>query len=964
MVFLLILGLMAVSFILWRDVARLRARVDQLEDAAWSQSVVPTEFSTTEKRPAAMRSPAITIGGTTPPIDEAPPIAGAQQIATKPWVAPIADEPVEPSAEDIGRDEPRRALGFEELFGRRLPIWAGGVTLAVAGFLIVKYSIDSGLLSPVVRMILGLLFGSALIVAAEAALRGDLVVRDQRVRQALAGAGIATLYATILVAANIYQLIGPLTAIASMGLVTAAAVGLSLRFGAPSAVLGLVGGLAAPALVGSGAPNVPLLASYLALTVGGLCGVSRQQRWAWLGAGALVGGFGWGILLLLGGVMDAGSTISLGILIVLLGIAFPLVLLADRGAMLRLGAGLVGCAQMAALVALGGFAPLHWALFGLISAATIWLSRRELELRHLPAAGLTIALLLAGAWNDPDPVLLGAVLAGIVAIYGGAALYRLWRCGGALADAIAVAVIAAAVLVVPLIHFYALDGGDDQAFAMLALLGTAIAGGAAALGWRSAERIADWRFALLVATASGLGIAAAMFALPLWAVAPAGALVASALLLFARNAGDERIATCAWGFAAVTIGLLLAGLTPAQSDRATGRSAAVDWTQTLRWLVPAAMAIWFARTAKWTERNAVAGPFAVVLAYVAVAQFVPPIALPLIPALLLASLAVAIRPAPLPALVTSWVLVLLWAFAPLGQWLVQGLWSLLGEPFLSTDLPGLSDVALRLAFPAAAMGIVVGRADLPTRSRTVASGLAILFAAIATHALFKQLLMIGSEPRFVALGYAERTLWEAQLAAAALLAWQWRARTATIALATASLAHFAWYSLLIHNPLLMPQASGAWLIPAFVTAVALLWATQRVCLLPGLDRARDWARMLLIPLFALSLLRWAFAGPMLAQGTVGQAEDILRSLLGALIAIGFLQWGIRSSARDWRIASLVLMLATVAKVFLLDASGLDGLLRVASFAALGFSLIGIGWLYSRYLPDSGGNVPNESAGPI
>ena len=46
------------------------------------------------------------------------------------------------------------------------------------------------------------------------------------------------------------------------------------------------------------------------------------------------------------------------------------------------------------------------------------------------------------------------------------------------------------------------------------------------------------------------------------------------------------------------------------------------------------------------------------------------------------------------------------------------------------------------------------------------------------------------------------------------------------------------------------------------------------------------------------------------------------------------------------------MLAAVAKVFLSDAAGLDGLARIASFAALGFSLIGIGWLYARYLPES------------
>jgi uncharacterized membrane protein len=51
----------------------------------------------------------------------------------------------------------------------------------------------------------------------------------------------------------------------------------------------------------------------------------------------------------------------------------------------------------------------------------------------------------------------------------------------------------------------------------------------------------------------------------------------------------------------------------------------------------------------------------------------------------------------------------------------------------------------------------------------------------------------------------------------------------------------------------------------------------------------------------------------------------------------------------WRITSLVLMLGAIGKVFVFDASGLDGLARIGSFVALGFSLIGIGWLYSRHL---------------
>jgi uncharacterized membrane protein len=83
---------------------------------------------------------------------------------------------------------------------------------------------------------------------------------------------------------------------------------------------------------------------------------------------------------------------------------------------------------------------------------------------------------------------------------------------------------------------------------------------------------------------------------------------------------------------------------------------------------------------------------------------------------------------------------------------------------------------------------------------------------------------------------------------------------------------------------------------------------------------------------------------------MGQAEDIARSVLMIALAIAFLRHGIARSAQDWRIASLALMLGAVAKVFLLDAAGLDGLMRIASFAALGFSLIGIGWLYARHLP--------------
>lgn len=90
---------------------------------------------------------------------------------------------------------------------------------------------------------------------------------------------------------------------------------------------------------------------------------------------------------------------------------------------------------------------------------------------------------------------------------------------------------------------------------------------------------------------------------------------------------------------------------------------------------------------------------------------------------------------------------------------------------------------------------------------------------------------------------------------------------------------------------------------------------------------------------------------------MGQSEDLLRSLGGIVLAIGFLLWGARSGERSWRIGSLVLMVIAVLKVFLVDAAGLAGLARIASFMALGFSLIGIGWFYARQLRAP---VPDEA----
>jgi uncharacterized membrane protein len=64
-----------------------------------------------------------------------------------------------------------------------------------------------------------------------------------------------------------------------------------------------------------------------------------------------------------------------------------------------------------------------------------------------------------------------------------------------------------------------------------------------------------------------------------------------------------------------------------------------------------------------------------------------------------------------------------------------------------------------------------------------------------------------------------------------------------------------------------------------------------------------------------------------------------------------------------RHAALTVLSVTVAKVFLYDMADLTGLYRVASFLGLGLVLIGIGYVYRRFVfrPPPAGDQPAETA---
>lgn len=775
-----------------------------------------------------------------------------------PWRT--ADEMPEPAEEapepemSMSRPQAGASFSFEDIFGRKLPIWAGGITLAIAAILLVKYSIDAGLLSPAVRVILGLLFGAGLIGGAEWARREEERVGDVRIRQALAGAGIASLYASILAAVNLYGLIPGGVAFSGLAVATALALGLSLRFGMPSAILGLVGGLAAPALIGSTAPNLPLLCGYLGLAIGGLTAVARHQRWAWLGASALLGGAGWSLLLMVTGALSHADMLAIGLLVIALALALPLVAFQDKGATLLRGAsGLIGAVQMALLVSIGGFEMLQWGLYGLLSAGIVWLSTREAALRPFTLLGLAVALMLAIAWPHPGGREFALVMLAMAGIYGAPAMTRLWRANGTIVEALQIGALALGGYIASLTHFHG-AGLNDMRSAVLAFACALLPGAAAALGWKQEDNRSDARFTIVSAAAS-------------------------LLLLFAGHFGLPE----QWKAIAATLAIAMV----TEISRKTRSSA------------------------------------------------------------LFTSMAIFAGGAALAAL---------W---PIVEWSWAAIFSLSGKPVFVTALPSPMTTLHQLAIPALLSSVAAFRIwpMLRTEVRLGVAAIPATLGIASIHIFYKQLFALTSHYDFVHYGLGERLIWESLIMGAGYALWKRFGQAgAALALIAAAAAHGLWYNILLHNPMTVDQAVGSaplanLLLGVYGLPMLAMWLAGQIA--PEqekrLSRAFDIGRMLFVVMGAYALLRQLFTGSMLTYGSVGEFENILRSVLAIALAVGFLLWGIWRKKHDWRIASLLLMLGAVAKVFLFDISGLAGLLRIASFLALGFSLIGIGWLYSRFL---------------
>lgn len=198
----------------------------------------------------------------------------------------------------------KKRRSFEEEIGARWAVWVGGLTLALGAIFLLRFAVEAGVFTPVMRVGLAALLGSLSLGAGELLRRKDKAFFKDKLKigsleqsayipGVLTGVGIFTLFGAIYSAYALYGLIPALMAFIGMGLVSFTAFGLSLLQGPKIAALGLVGSLATPLLVSSDLSNYPMLFSYLAIVTVASLVLSRFKKWGWLAIAALFGALFW-----------------------------------------------------------------------------------------------------------------------------------------------------------------------------------------------------------------------------------------------------------------------------------------------------------------------------------------------------------------------------------------------------------------------------------------------------------------------------------------------------------------------------------------------------------------------------------------------------------------------------------------------------------------------------------------------
>lgn len=236
------------------------------------------------------------------------PSPTVQKEASGPWDKTATPAAAPPTSKPKPKKKPRttpaffvftqeNAASFFQWIKENWFYAVSAASLGLAGIFFVQYGIENGLLPPAARVAAAALFGLALLGAAEFIRRrsGDHEgVSTAYIPSVFAAAGIVSLNGAAYSAYALYGLISPGLGFAAMLLVAFIAIVFGWFYTSALAAMGLIGAFAAPFIMGNSAdiPNAAFFYGYIALvTIAGLA-IDTIKRWAWVSVLAVLGGLG------------------------------------------------------------------------------------------------------------------------------------------------------------------------------------------------------------------------------------------------------------------------------------------------------------------------------------------------------------------------------------------------------------------------------------------------------------------------------------------------------------------------------------------------------------------------------------------------------------------------------------------------------------------------------------------------
>ncbi|NNM86173.1 MAG: DUF2339 domain-containing protein [Phycisphaerales bacterium] len=793
------------------------------------------------------------------------------------------------------------------VFAARAAIAIGAIALALGGIFLLKYTFDSGILSPPVRVILGCLFGIGLLVT------GMLLRRSSNFTgQGLVAAGVSVVYAAVVAAASLYHLINPTLAFVLLAIWTAMAVGLSLEVGMLVAILGLLGGFFMPLLLTTAHPQASGLFFYLLLLQAGLLLAGWRKRWFLVSVLTALAAFFWIVLWLVFFQPHGPDAAALGLFILATAVLLVIAALAGERDILPDGADSFGVTNHAwqALAWLGGglsiitsgwllkeagFDNLQWSFIALLTAGAMLVARLRNRMYTIAWLALSLCIAMLGLWTWR---LVGPPLA----LRGTDGFPWLWTAWGN----VPVGKVATGTNLHWLNIWLEIFGG---------LFGL---GGYACI-WRARRsNVWAWFSVLGVAAILLIGLWGRGFhPRNIWALTAVGIAVVYGLSAWAvgsytqvrGNTAVQALVVGATGFVALAIMLRLTN---------------AMCTLTLAVEIPLLVLLW-----RWLGGRELAG------------------------AAIALTLAVLVRLCANRAIFAYPV-----SPSPWHNWIVgvyTGITCLLIAGRLIASKPGEEVPPLRNLLEFAAIVVALAGGILVVRHAFHPIGWGNTFGGLLERGLYPVWLLV------VALGLklsAKRKTTGLRAAMATALGGSgiWLTVIATGMFFNPMLDHLA-----VQGPLGLETLLPVYGLPT-VLGAALACLMHR----DGQQRAaRGMAIGSVICLFIMTnlIIRAAFHGSLLYAGTTAQHELYAYSVLWIVLGIALALLAAVVRGPVLRYTSLVVLLLAVAKVFLIDTAHLQSLLRVLSLVGLGLSLMTIGYVYQRFVFVRGPNSPNRNNVP-